>query len=217
VEHLAQEDKRACAKVVFTSPEQILKQLQETKLTSGQWIAIVVPNPTPLFLEAPEQDVVSGVEFVDAKTELNVEGNRVMVGLLHLSPRSRWSYEYDFSFEPKKIIEFSEMVTPTTKVEGKYRINDSHPTHLRESFLCSRVWTTHDETSYFETHEQFYDVSNKTIKSMNQIQRWVTKKAQQQQPIVASELLAKLEKVWGPLDYPVNVEQTDKYEFATDI
>ena len=57
-----------------------------------------------------------------------------------------------------------------------YRINDRNPAHLRERILSSFLWCRDNPESsawYFETHEEHYQVTAKTLESINEIQKWI--------------------------------------------
>jgi hypothetical protein len=194
---LKRECEHATASNVFLSPENILEQICERKIPSGQWIAIVLP-PTG---------------------ELTEEGKLVLVATLHIqepSMLSIWSYPI-YTLDLKKFVTFEKLPPVSAPSDTKQEVPEVHevhvanPRHLRERIFSSFYYFD-KPADFYDIHEEYYGVTYNTVESMKEIQQMID------EPIGADPakwqlaLKTKLEQLWGPADFPTDTEKASTYK-----
>lgn len=123
----------------------------------------------------------------------------------------------------KKLVEFTLCDDVDVETKTVYRINDRNPAHLRERILSSFLWCRDNPESsawYFETHEEHYQVTAKTLESINEIQKWIETSIATSQTNNLQDLLSwqlklreKFLRLFGPFDFPTNPDEEERFTF----
>lgn len=192
----------------------ILSRLQAEDYTAT--LANILINPEEVLQQIKETKRLDGqwiALLLDQKPEVLLARIKI-TGIL--------SYEY--SLEPRQLIRFHPF-EKTTKKEYIHSIKDKEPRHLRERILSSLLWCQEEPenaTYQLDTHEGFYQVTEKTLATLHDIQNWVEtsiRDGSTTEDLLSWQLKLrnKLHFQWGPLDFPTDPEKDEgRYQFEEE-